>query len=589
MPLSSYFQTFRRYAGNRLYLLILIIFIGGLFEGIGIGLFLPLLNFQPGAPGTDKFSQIIYDFMEALGLPVTIPALLLLLVIIFLAKGIMMYLQVVASSWITADLNMRLRKQIAAKYASMDYGFYVDNTAGYFNNLITLEVDRAVSGLSKFCELISYVIYIAIYFCAAALISLKTTLFVVFISIILFLSFKFVYRWSAAYSIDISHSNSQLQSILIQMIQNFKYLKSTESFAPITAMLKDKIVRLATLNFRLGALGGILRSFVEPFIIFWVCVMVFYHVTLKGQPLAEIMILLVFFHRTFSKVFSIQMTWQKFHASVGGIYTIQNAIKKLEEHTEEKSIRNPKFTPGDIAFRNVSYAYGTKQVLSDITLEITKNSSIGIVGESGAGKTTFFDLITGLLVPQSGEITIGGIRYAQLDIERLRSTIGYVTQEPVLFNDTIANNIAFWQCKPQEQTCRQRIRHAAQLAFCSEFIQKLEDGYDTIVGDRGVKLSGGQKQRIAIARELFKRPGILIFDEATSSLDTESEQYIQKSISELKGSLTMIIIAHRLSTIKDCDRIYVLSNGRIVETGDFEELYAMPGGVFQNMCNSQKL
>lgn len=584
-----YFNTFRAYAGNRLLLLVLTIFLGGLFEGIGIGLFLPLLNFQSLGASDDKFSRFIYESLELMGLPVTIPVLLIFLVIVFMAKGVMTYLQVVASSWITADLSMRLRSDIASQYTTMDYGYYVRRSTGYFNNLVTLEVDRAVSGLSKFCELISYFIYVCIYFAAAFFINLKASVVVLLISIALFFSFKILYRLSAKYSIDTSNTNAQMQSMMIQLIHFFKYLKSTNSFKPIIGKLNEDIVRLSSLNFRLGALGGVLRSFVEPFIVMLVCLMIYYHVIIKGLPLAEIIILLVFFHRTFSKVFSIQMTWQKFHASLGGIYTIQKAVSDLKVNSE--SVRDGKlaFSTGDIVYRNVGYAYGTKKVLNDISLEIPQNATIGIVGESGAGKTTFFDLITGLLTPQEGVITINGIPYDEVRIGDLRSVIGYVTQEPVLFNDTVANNISFWRCDNRDQPCDSRIQRAARLAYCSDFIEKLEDGYETIVGDRGVKLSGGQKQRIAIARELFKEPDILIFDEATSALDTESEQYIQKSIAELKGAMTMIIIAHRLSTIKDCEKIYVLSDGRIIESGCYDDLYALPGGLFRTMCEAQRL
>jgi len=167
--------------------------------------------------------------------------------------------------------------------------------------------------------------------------------------------------------------------------------------------------------------------------------------------------------------------------------------------------------------------------------------------------------------------------------------IGYVTQEPVIFNDTIANNISFWECDSQEDICKRRIKDAVDLSSGERFINETEKGYDTIIGDKGVKLSGGQRQRIAIARELFKEPEIMIFDEATSALDTDSEQLIQQSINSLKGERTVVIIAHRLSTVRNCDYIYVFNEGRIVDEGSFDELYNDKDSIFSKMCQMQNL
>jgi subfamily B ATP-binding cassette protein MsbA len=194
-----------------------------------------------------------------------------------------------------------------------------------------------------------------------------------------------------------------------------------------------------------------------------------------------------------------------------------------------------------------------------------------------------------LLTPQSGKISIDGIDYSELELSSLRNVLGYVTQEPVIFNDTIANNISFWECDEQEDICKKRLKDAAILANCDRFINETEMGYLTIIGDKGVKLSGGQRQRIAIARELFKEPKIMIFDEATAALDTESEHLIQQSISFLKGERTVVIIAHRLSTIRNCDYIYVLKEGRIVDEGSFDELYKDKNSIFSKMCQAQSL
>ena len=587
--LIKYFRDFVSYAGYRFYALIALMLVSGLVEGLGIGMFIPILNQATSEPMSDKFSQAINSLFLSIGIEMNLTALLISLTIIFFIKGCLLYLQVLATTKISADLTMSLRLSLSKKYAWMDYNFFLDKTAGYLNNLITTEVTTTVSGLNKYCELIGYIIYISVYLSFATILNYKMTIFVMIVSTILFFSFKFLYRLTAKYSTEVTQLNALMQSSLIQIIYNFKYLKATNSFHTLHEMLSGYISRISRIVFRLGALGGIFNSIVEPFVILFMCALIFYYVVLGQNPLSEIMILLIFFHRTFTRVFSVQTSWQKFNAAIGGVNAIKTAQTEIDNNREKRPDSAVSAVAGDIIFRDVSYAYGSKIVLFGLNLHIPLNKSVAIVGESGAGKTTYFDLLTGMLEPKFGTITINGIDYRHVDKASLRSKIGYVTQEPVVFNDTIANNISFWPCNFDDTNCEATIKRAAQMAYCSEFIDEVQDGYNAIIGDKGAKLSGGQRQRIAIAREIFKNPKILIFDEATSSLDTESEQYIQKSIDAMMGKCTIIIIAHRLSTIKNCDYIYVLSKGRIVEEGKFDELYSLNNGLFKKMCLAQQI
>jgi subfamily B ATP-binding cassette protein MsbA len=199
-------------------------------------------------------------------------------------------------------------------------------------------------------------------------------------------------------------------------------------------------------------------------------------------------------------------------------------------------------------------------------------------------------MLTLMLRPRTGEIRIDGVPGSDVELGSWRSQIGYVSQETVVFDDTIANNICLWQGDYDEDPeLAARIEDAAQRAYADHFIQDLPDGYNTVVGDRGVRLSGGQRQRLFVARELFKRPNLLILDEATSALDTESERYIQESIDALKGEMTVVIIAHRLSTIKNVDYVYVLDEGRVIEEGAYEELRHRERSRFREMVEMQSL
>lgn len=238
-----------------------------------------------------------------------------------------------------------------------------------------------------------------------------------------------------------------------------------------------------------------------------------------------------------------------------------------------------------LRFEKVCFSYEDgKQVLRDIDLDIKKGQTVAIVGASGAGKSTLVDLIPRFWDPDGGRITLDGVPLTELSIASLRSLIGYVNQEPILFNDSIFRNIAF--AKPDAS--REEVEQAARIANAHDFIMEKEEGYETNIGDRGVKLSGGQRQRLSIARAVLKNPPILILDEATASLDTESERAVQEALEHLMSGRTTIAIAHRLSTIKNADEIIVMDEGRVVERGRHEELLAK-GGYYKKLNDMQAL
>ncbi len=235
-----------------------------------------------------------------------------------------------------------------------------------------------------------------------------------------------------------------------------------------------------------------------------------------------------------------------------------------------------------IEFKNVSFAYGDKQVLFDINLNVPKGKTVALVGPSGGGKSTLMDLIPHFTEPQTGEVLIDGHNINDYTAQSLRSLLGVVNQESILFNDTIFNNIAFGK----SGVTREQVEAAAKIANAHKFITETEKGYETNIGDRGAKLSGGQRQRICIARAVLNNPPILLLDEATSALDTESEKLVQDALNNLMKNRTSLIIAHRLSTIQNADIIAVLENGVVVEQGNHQELIAK-SGLYRKLIEMQ--
>ncbi len=278
-------------------------------------------------------------------------------------------------------------------------------------------------------------------------------------------------------------------------------------------------------------------------------------------------------------------------------YTIQKGMAAMERidlilgaKNPIQDPENPKELPDDkikssVKLRNVSFSYdGERDVLSNINLDVNPGETVAIVGQSGSGKSTLVDLIPRFWDVERGEILVDDINIKDLRVKDLRSLMGNVNQEAILFNDTIFNNIAFGD----KEATQEEVEAAARIANAHDFILNTEHGYQTMIGDRGCRLSGGQRQRISIARAILKNPAILILDEATSALDTESERLVQEALEKLMENRTTIVIAHRLSTIVNADKIYVLHNGKIAECGTHAELIEF-GGIYNKLVEMQQV
>ena len=276
---------------------------------------------------------------------------------------------------------------------------------------------------------------------------------------------------------------------------------------------------------------------------------------------------------------------QSFSNIQRGMASAERIFKLIDEEPKIQDKPNAQIKSSfdtNIAFKEVGFVYEKEPVLSDINVTVNKGQTIALVGSSGAGKSTLADLVPRFYDTTLGEISIDGIPIKDIEINSLRNLMGVVTQESILFNDSVARNIAFAMPNAKEED----IIKAAKIANAHEFIVNLEGGYNASVGERGGKLSGGQRQRISIARAIMKNPPILILDEATSALDTESEKLVQEALTNLMKNRTSIVIAHRLSTIQHADLILVMDKGRIVERGNHEDLITQKG-IYHKLINMQ--
>ncbi len=594
IPLISsvikYFRIYRRYTGSKILFLISITLLSSFTEGIGIALFLPVLSTTGiTAGGTDNVSVFFTNFFQFFGIVPTLQVICLLILIIFTLKGVLHFGGEAYKGYLTSLITHDIRKNIVQGCAGMSYRYYLNSNTGFLSNLVTLESSRAVASFMRFCNVLIRLLTIAVFLCFSFWVSWQfTILTIIFGGVVLYL-LRFFTTITKKYSLQTSREYATLHSMLVQSIHAFKYLKATHTFNTIQQKLYKTIHNLSRLQFKTQIAGGALGALTEPLVIFFIVGILLYQTNIAGGSLAPVILSIMFIYRITQNIMNLQREYQTFSSYIGGIETINTAFPEIEANREKFGPTPFRQFNNAISFNNVSFAFAEKKVLKNITFTIQKNTTVAFVGESGAGKTTLVDIMTGILLPHQGTIAIDDTPMHTINHHDWRARIGYVIQDPILFNDTVAHNISLWGYAAGPEQSQEKIFQAAHQAHCDHFIQELPEKYQTIIGDRGVKLSGGQRQRLAIARELFKGPELLILDEATSALDTESEQAIQQSILELKGKITVILIAHRLSTIRNADYIYVLRSGELVEQGTFEGLLKTEGAEFRRMCELQNL
>jgi subfamily B ATP-binding cassette protein MsbA len=595
IPLLSdfirYFRIFTQYIGKKFYLLLVLTLLAALAEAFSITLVLPLLKAsQIGDASFEGKTEILYHIIQFLGIPLEIYSILLLMGLIFVLKGLVKISEGVYRAYLTSIMMKKLKNKLFSYYARLNYQLFISKNTGHFINLLNAQTNQFIKSFEILSKFSSKVITTAVYLAVALYLNWLFSFMAILGGGLLLYFLKFISRYTKKISIKNAHEKSRINKFFIQSLHAMKYLKATARFEQIEKDTKRSVKKLAGYRFRMLSAGALIPSIREPFIIFFMIGIIIIQIQMLGEPLTPILVVLLLFYRGMNTMTEIQNNWQQLMVSTGGLEMTIEEFKNVKNHQEKTGkLKFEKLNQG-IQLKDLTFAYENQPVLKNINLFIPVNKTLAFVGESGAGKTTLTDIISLLLNPQEGEIYIDNIPAKDLDKKAWRRKIGFVPQDPVVFDDTAANNINFWTGDyNKDPACREKTEQVAAKANCHDFIMTMKKGYNTRIGDRGVQLSGGQRQRLAIARELYKEPQLLIMDEATSSLDTQSERYIQKSIDELQGKMTVLIIAHRLSTIKNADHIYVLDKGKIIEKGSFKELTANPFSKFKTMTDMQNL
>ena len=593
--LWRYLKIYRRYLGQRMYLIFALTVATAVAQVFGITLLLPLLRAsQSGGDPEDMgwAEQVLHDLLTWMGIADSMVAILAFIAVTFVAKGVLQFARGGYQGYLQAQLLRELKTKLFDAYSGMDYRYYIRQNAGHFINVINQQVNRFFASFKNFIGFTSQTVNTASYFAGAFFIAWRFALMAVGVGAVLLFLFKYLNAYVRRLSRKQSAEMSTLNKLLVQSLQSLKYIVSTNQTAHLRKGVVDSVNRLTGYIFRQRAAGAFTSALKEPVSVLLIVSLIAVQVAVFNDPIAPIFVALLLFHRGMQAVIALQSGWQGTMDKIGSMEMVDDELNAVLDHQEQSGCRRLGPLHEGIEMEDVHFAYNEDDgdVLRDISIDVPANTTIALVGESGAGKSTLVDLLTLMLKPRTGTVTIDGVPHDEVDLISWRDQIGYVSQETVVFDDTVANNISLWQGDIEDDpTLRERVFHAAERAHAHHFIQDLPNGYQTVVGDRGVRLSGGQRQRLFVARELFKQPNLLLLDEATSDLDTTSEQHIQESIDALQGEVTVVIIAHRLSTVKNADRVYVLNEGRVIEEGSYHELRAREDGEFREMVEMQSL
>jgi subfamily B ATP-binding cassette protein MsbA len=454
-----------------------------------------------------------------------------------------------------------------------------------FTNDVAEVENTVINGFKAIKEPITLAIYITMLF----LISVKLTLFTLIVLPITGSIISIIIKQLKRRAIQSQETMGRIVNILDEAFSGMRVINAFNARNFLTRKIETETTFHRKVNLSISRRNELASPLSEFLGVLVVAIILFY----GGQSVMS---------GTDGLTPSAFLTFLTFYASMiqpaknfsNGITSLQKGVASAERifaiidtksaiQNKPNAIKLEDFKK-EIEFKNVSFAYDREYVLKDINLKIEKGKTIALVGQSGGGKSTLADLIPRFYDPIEGEVLLDGIALPEYEIESLRKYMGVVTQEPILFNDTILNNIAFGMENIKEED----VIHAAKIAHAHEFVVQMENGYQTTIGERGSKLSGGQRQRLSIARAVLKNPPILILDEATSALDSESERLVQDALNTLMQNRTSIVIAHRLSTIQHADEIIVIQQGEIIERGKHDILIE-GNGLYKKFIEIQKV
>src|SRR6476620_11575809 len=570
----GYLQFFYRVVGNKFIVSSGLSIIVSMLDGVGLAMFLPLLQSVAGGDHSSKNSmgQLHYvtDIITKLGFSLTLDTVLATLVLLFSLKGFAKFLELNYQASVIQFFMKKVRHELTNSLVKINYKGFTHLDAGVIQNTFIAEVQRMSQAARNYMLYTQSLFMLITYLSFALLANYQFAILVVISAGLTNLLYNRIYKRMKEASYAISKKNHNFNAYMIQAIHYFKYLKSTNYLGSYSKRLREVINKTERLNKKIAFYNAVTTGLKEPMILIIVALVIYLQLTLMSGNIGSIILSLILFYRALNYLINIQQSWQNFIQNTGAIRSVVQLSEAMTTMAEVSGTKEFQSLNSDILVKGLSMSYGDNKVLNQVNLVIPEKQTVALVGESGSGKTTLANIIMGLIVPDSGSVLIGDTSLTEYNLDTYRGKIGYISQDSVIFNDNIYNNITFWAEPTPENYSH--FWEVVEMASLKSFVESLAEKELTQLGNNGILISGGQKQRISIAREMYKKVELLIMDEATSALDSETELIIQENIEKLHGQYTMVVIAHRLSTIKNVDKIYLLDKGKVVISGNFENM-----------------
>ena len=588
----AYTKSLAEVARWRLGYTFALVVISSLTEGLGLALLLPTLQLAGvdigAGSAAGRYAALVREGFAVFNLRPTLALMLALFVAIICLRAILIRAQGMAITFLFETFAQHLRQRLFDAVSGANWLFICKSRSSDFVHALTNEVDRASGAAYQGLSTVSGAAVAMLYVAASFILFPAATLLMLGLCAALALLLRAKTRAVYSTGAEVSDVTNSVYSAAIEHFQSIKTAKmygaqrrTCEIFSGLTRDMTATTLKLTSEQlsadawFEIGSavmMGAMLMVAIK-----WIAI----------SP-AEVLILLVLFARVLPRVRTVQTTYRGFVSLLPGFANVIRIEEQCREAAEpDAGIGQPLEFRSALRFENVSFSYppGLTPVLRGVDLTIPVGRTVAIVGPSGAGKSTIADLIMGLMPPGSGRITVDGIPLNPARALSWREEIGFVAQDTFLFHNTVRANLLWARPDATES----ELLGALKKAAADDFVARLPDGLDTTVGDRGATLSQGERQRLALARALLRQPRLLVLDESTNSLDSENETKILGALEHMHGGITTVLIAHRLSTIRWADLIYVIENGRVVESGDWETLAARMDGRFRSWCVAQGL
>lgn len=565
-------------------------------EGVGIALLLPILEASGvnlGAQGTvGHYERDIMSWLHAIGIHPSLLALLIAFAALVGARALLGRWQAVAIYSTQQNFAVRMRSDLYDVIANANWMFLSRMRSTDLTHALTSEVERIETASFNLMNLVSTMVLLTLYLAIALAVSVSMTLLVLACGALLVAMLRG--RTSALHiaGAELSERTKRLYATTIEHLQSLKAAKmygvqerNVEHFSLLSAEVSRAdvdIMREEAAAISLFEIGSVAILVVVLYI----------SIRVLGVAPFAILLLLAMFARVMPRVMAGHRLYQEF---MQGLPSFENVMRLAARCAAAAEPAGALDAPLSVAFKDalrlekVSFSYQENKppVVQNLDLIVPAGEVVALVGRSGAGKSTIVDLMSGLLSPDSGRVTIDGMALDESHARGWREQVGYVSQETYLFHDTVRANLLWARPDAREAD----LRNALKLAAADQFVDALPHGLDSVLGDRGAAISHGERQRIALARALLRRPRLLILDEATNSLDAHNEERILNEIErlsvELAGELTIVTIAHRIAAVRRAHLIYVIESGEVVESGSWDELCAIAHGRFRALCESQ--